>query len=180
MEASYLISYILYVCSIPVGYWSVPLTSADTKYTTDPSPYIPGAWPYLVQAVDWAQKHDLHVIVDIHGAPGSQNGYDNSGQRTTKPLWALNSENVARTVDVLRYIVKELGDGVAVIQLLNEAGGWAGDEFKKAIRQYWLDGYDVVRQGGGGKAKVMIGDAFLGIDVRSFEVSRHFGLTRPL
>jgi glucan 1,3-beta-glucosidase len=140
------------------------MTSADTNYTTDVRPYIAGAWPYLLRALDWAVKHNLYTIVDIHGAPGSQNGYDNSGQRTT-PKWALDDENVARTVDLVAFVVKELGDKVAIIQLLNEAGGWAGDVFAKAIRQYWLDGYQSVRKAVGGRVKVMIGDAFLGVSV---------------
>lgn len=104
------------------------------------------------------------MIVDIHGAPGSQNGYDNSGQRTT-PSWALDDENVARTVDTVAFVVKELGDSVSIIQLLNEAAGWAGDAFQKAIKQYWLDGYAAVRKAVGGRVKVMIGDAFQGINV---------------
>jgi aryl-phospho-beta-D-glucosidase BglC (GH1 family) len=55
---------------IPVGYWSVPLTSSDTNFSTSFAPYIPGAWPYLLRALDWATTYSLHVVVDLHGAPG--------------------------------------------------------------------------------------------------------------
>jgi glucan 1,3-beta-glucosidase len=150
--------------SIPIGYWSVPITSADTNYSTDPSPYIPGAWPYFIRALGWATKHGIYTIVDLHGAPGSQNGYDNSGHRTT-PKWALDPDNVARTVDIVTFIAKEGGDDIAVIELLNEAAGWAGDSWASTIRQYWQDGYHAVRNAVGGRVKVMIGDAFLGVDV---------------
>ena len=29
----------------------------------------------------WCQELGLKVVLDLHGAPGSQNGFDNSGKR---------------------------------------------------------------------------------------------------
>lgn len=69
---------------IPVGYW---LFEADQPYT----PTI----MYLDWAVKMAKKYGLKVLVDLHGAPGSQNGQDHSG-RAGKALWykdAANREN---------------------------------------------------------------------------------------
>ncbi|EIN04828.1 glycoside hydrolase family 5 protein [Punctularia strigosozonata HHB-11173 SS5] len=150
---------------LPVGYWSVPLTSSDTNFTTSVSPYTPGAWPYILQALNWAKAHNIHVILDLHGAPGSQNGYDNSGQRTSNPQWAnASTTNVARTLDILRFMVKNVGGMVDVIELLNEAAGFTSSQFAETVRQFWQDGYDVVREAAGGGIKVMIGDAFLGVD----------------
>jgi len=148
--------------SIPIGYWSIPVTS-DTNISTSISPYNPGAWPYLLQALTWARKHSLHVIVDLHGAPGSQNGYDNSGQRTSNPVWALTPDDITRTVDTLRFLAENVGGMVDVIELLNEPAGFLGSSWAAAIRQFWLDGYDAVRQAAGAGIKVMIGDAFLGV-----------------
>ncbi|KAG6908345.1 hypothetical protein DXG01_005256 [Tephrocybe rancida] len=148
---------------IPLGYWSVPLTPSDTDGSTSVAPYTPGAWPYLLKGLEWAKKHSINVILDIHGAPGSQNGYDNSGQRTSNPVWALNPANVSRTIDTLRYIVENIGGLVDVIELLNEPAGFRGDHWAQVIAQFWLDGYDAVRQAGGAGIKVMIGDAFLGV-----------------
>lgn len=59
---------------LPIGYWSVPIDQSETQYNTSVSPYIPGAWPYILRALNWAQAHSIHVILDLHGAPGSQNG----------------------------------------------------------------------------------------------------------
>ncbi|KAG5642576.1 hypothetical protein DXG03_002527 [Asterophora parasitica] len=153
---------------VPLGYWSVPLTSSDTNGSTIVAPYIPGAWKYLLRGLNWAKKHSIHVILDIHGAPGSQNGYDNSGQRTGNPSWALNPANISRTVDTVRYIAESIGGLVDVIELLNEPAGFRGDQWANGVRQYWLDGYDAVRQAGGDNIKVMIGDAFLGVSVREW------------
>jgi hypothetical protein len=56
---------------------------------------------YIKRAVTWAQTHGLHAIIDLHGAPGSQNEYDNSGQRTSSPQWALNPANVSTNLAII-------------------------------------------------------------------------------
>ncbi|TRM64212.1 glycoside hydrolase family 5 protein [Schizophyllum amplum] len=147
---------------IPLGYWSVPVTSADTNYSTSVSPYLDGAWPYLLQGLNWARAHGVRVIVDVHGAPGSQNGYDNSGQRTGNPEFA-NNDNVQRTLDLVRFLAENIGGMVDVLELLNEGGGFRGDDWASAIRGFFQDGYDIVRETAGNDVKVMIGDAFLGV-----------------
>ena len=146
-----------------IGYWSVPITSADTNYTTSVTPYITGAWPYLLRALGWARKHGVHVILDLHGAPGSQNGYDNSGQRTNNVQWVSNPDNIPKTLDVIKFLAQDVGDMVAMVELLNEAAGYTSSDFAAAVRQYWLDGYKVVRDAAGSDVRIMIGDAFLGV-----------------
>ena len=148
-----------------IGYWSVPITTADTNYTTSVEPYVPGAWPYLLRALGWARAHGLHVILDLHGAPGSQNGYDNSGRRGAAD-WA-QAENVPRTVDVVRFMAERVGGMIDVLELLNEPGGWQSD-IAAAIGGYWTDAYHAVRNATGDALQVMIGDAFLGVDVSVF------------
>ncbi|KAF5359505.1 hypothetical protein D9756_003411 [Leucocoprinus leucothites] len=157
---------------IPIGYWSIPLPSSATNTSTSTAPYITGAWPYLLRALNWARKHSIHVIIDIHGAPGSQNGYDNSGQRTGNPVWALNPSNVTRTIDTIRWLTQNIGGMVDVIELLNEGAGFRGPDWSNAIRQYFLDGYNTVRAVESASSStysdnrtlgVMIGDAFMGL-----------------
>ncbi|KIP08203.1 glycoside hydrolase family 5 protein [Phlebiopsis gigantea 11061_1 CR5-6] len=146
-----------------IGYWSVPITSTDTNYSTSTEPYIPGAWPYLLQGLTWAKQNGLHVILDLHGAPGSQNGYDNSGQRTSNPAWGSNSENVPRTLDIIKFIAEKLGGMIDILELLNEPVGFE-TSIGDVIGNYWKQGYQVVRQSAGTQLKVMIMDAFLGVD----------------
>lgn len=148
---------------IPVGYWSVPITSADTNYSTDVSPYIAGAWPYLLRGLNWANQHGVHVILDLHGAPDSQNGFDNSGQRGSAN-WANNASNIERTLDIIRFMADKIGGMVNVIELLNEPAGWVSN-IGAAIGPYWTEGYSIVRNSTGMDNQVMIGDAFLGVDV---------------
>lgn len=144
---------------IPLGYWSVPMNDSVSV-----SPYIPGAWPYLLQALNWAKANDLRVIVDLHGAPGSQNGYDNSGQRTDNPQWATDTANVNRTVEILTFVAENIGGMIDVLELLNEGAGFLGNQWSSTIRQFWKDGYNAVREAAGAGMKIMIGDAFLGVD----------------
>ena len=56
---------------IPLGYWAVDVN--------DYEPYVSGQYPYLIRAVNWASELGMRVLIDLHGAPGSQNGQDNSG-----------------------------------------------------------------------------------------------------
>jgi glucan 1,3-beta-glucosidase len=51
---------------LPIGYWAFDVSRGE--------PYIQGQLPYLQKAVTWARNHGLKLIVDLHGAPGSQNG----------------------------------------------------------------------------------------------------------
>lgn len=149
--------------SMQIGYWSVPLTSSDTNYTTNVDPFIPGAWPHLLRALNWAKQNSLHVILDLHGAPGSQNGYDNSGQLTSNPQWG-NGNNPNRTLDIIRFIATTLGGMIDVLELLNEPSGFL-PAINNVISDYWKDGYSIVREAAGQSVKVMIMDAFLGVQV---------------
>lgn len=148
---------------IQLGYWSVPITSADTNFTTSVTPYVPGAWPYFLQALNWAKAHGLHVIVDIHGAPGSQNGFDNSGQRTGNPTWGNDDSTVQRTLDIIRFLLENAGGLIDVMELLNEPTAYRSG-IPDVLRGFWQDGYDVVREAVGNGTQVMIGDGFLGVE----------------
>lgn len=54
---------LILICS---GYWAFEVGPGE--------PYVQGQLPYLQKAVTWAKNHNLKLIVDLHGAPGSQNG----------------------------------------------------------------------------------------------------------
>jgi glucan 1,3-beta-glucosidase len=55
---------------IPIGFWA---------YDNSGTPYIQGADAFLQRAIGWAKAASMEVWVDLHGAPGSQNGFDNFG-----------------------------------------------------------------------------------------------------
>jgi glucan 1,3-beta-glucosidase len=58
---------------IPIGYWAFDIVEGE--------PFIPGQLAYLDKAVTWARAHNIKIQLDLHGVPGSQNGYDHSGRK---------------------------------------------------------------------------------------------------
>ena len=65
---------------IPVGFWMFKAGPNDPF----PKPQVKdsdGRRYYLKRLVQWADEIGLRVILDLHGAPGSQNGMDHSGRR---------------------------------------------------------------------------------------------------
>lgn len=85
------------------------------------------------------------------GAPLSQNGFDNSGQKTTSPNW-LSGDTIGFTANVIGQVAERYGNrsNVVGIELLNEpltpvlAGG------KSGTQQYYQQGFDAVRKSYGG------------------------------
>jgi glucan 1,3-beta-glucosidase len=59
---------------IPIGYWA---------FDSNPYPYATGQVVYLDKAVQWARKYELKVLIDLHGAPGSQNGNHNCNHKAS-------------------------------------------------------------------------------------------------
>jgi len=51
---------------LPIGYWAFEVGAGE--------PYITGQLDYLKKAITWASDYGLKLIIDLHGAPGSQNG----------------------------------------------------------------------------------------------------------
>lgn len=125
---------------IPLGYWAVDLR--------DEEPYIGGQYSYLIQAVQWAQEVGLQVMIDLHGAPGSQNGQDNSGL-IGPVLFATNTSNTDRSLDVLRNLTEEFsqsiyGGAVTSIELLNEPRLDDEDFSMATLKDFYADGAEVV------------------------------------
>lgn len=89
----------------------------------------------------------MKVWIDLHGAPASQNGFDNSGQRLAKPGWQ-SGDSVAQTLSVLqnittKYAQPQYQDVVVAIELLNEP--LSSELNYNELQQFYRDGYDQVR-----------------------------------
>ncbi|WP_144557857.1 glycoside hydrolase family 5 protein [Shouchella miscanthi] len=88
------------------------------------------------ERMDWfineAEKRALYIILDMHGAPGSQNGKDHSGDTRFPDVGNLygNAENMDRTVFLWERIAERYKDHpwIAGYDLLNEPGGASGKE----------------------------------------------------
>lgn len=111
-------------------------------------PYIQGAAPYIDQAITWARQTNLKVWIDLHGAPGSQNGFDNSGHRIPTPGWESgNTVNITlQVIQMLadKYAQPSYQDVVVAIELLNEPLGSALASTGELV-QFYKDGFGEVR-----------------------------------
>ncbi|CAO1633075.1 unnamed protein product [Parajaminaea phylloscopi] len=106
---------------IPIGYWSVGPYFA--KKNSDFAPYAnvyQNSWKYVARAIRWAAKYDLGVLLDLHGAYGSQNGNDHSG--ISGSVNFFTSENRQLTADLLKWLANEVAPvtNIVGLQVLNE------------------------------------------------------------
>ena len=62
-------------------------------------PYI-SSKKYIERAMLWAEKYHIHVLLDLHTAPGCQNGFDNGGI-TGVMDWHKDQNNLDRTIQSL-------------------------------------------------------------------------------
>ncbi|KAF2624632.1 glycoside hydrolase family 5 protein, partial [Macroventuria anomochaeta] len=79
----------------PFGYWIVQ--------TYDGDPYVPQiSWRYLLRGIEYCRQNGLRVNLDLHGAPGSQNGWNHSGRQGVIG-WLNGTDgdlNAQRTLDI--------------------------------------------------------------------------------
>ncbi|KAI9594786.1 glycoside hydrolase superfamily [Syncephalis fuscata] len=138
---------------IPIGYWAVNVARDE--------PWVQGHIPYLFKAVSWASAYNMKVMIDLHGTPGSQNGFDNSGKKG--PVnWQQNPDYVKRTLNAIDQLSAMFPASkypqVTSVQLVNEPANWALDMNK--VRQFYRDGRAIVQRNQPGRT-VAIHDAFL-------------------
>lgn len=135
---------------IPIGYWAVAPIDGD--------PYVQGQLEFMDKAIGWARNAGLKVQVDLHGAPLSQNGFDNSGKAGTVGWQQGNSvQQTLEAIDGLASRYKGDTDVVTSIELLNEPLGPSLN--LDSVKTFYEDGYDTVRQSTNDMV-VCISDAF--------------------
>ncbi|KAJ5748804.1 uncharacterized protein N7511_010500 [Penicillium nucicola] len=123
---------------IPVGYWALKHLDGDQ--------YVDGQLEYLDQAVGWARAAGLKIVVDLHGAPGSQNGFDNSGKRGA--IQWQQGNTVSDTKDALEALAARYGndgDVVTAIEALNEPN-IPGGVNQDGLKQYYYDSWGSARK----------------------------------
>lgn len=130
---------------IPIGYWSFEKLEGD--------PYVSGAQDYLDKAIEWSHANDLKVMIDLHGAPNTQNGFDNSGLRNLGyPGWQNKTEYVNHTYKVLQQMFQKYGTGkyasdykntIIGIEVLNEPLNPNMDKLKEFYIESYNDGREI-------------------------------------
>ncbi|KAK3012743.1 hypothetical protein RJ639_008091 [Escallonia herrerae] len=124
---------------IPVGWW----IASDP---TPPKPYVGGSLQALDNAFLWAQKYNIKVIIDLHAAAGSQNGFEHSSSRDGSQEWGQTDENIQETVAVIDFLTARYAKSPSLyaVELLNEPMS-PGATLESVIK-YYRDGYNAVRK----------------------------------
>ncbi|XP_057786082.1 probable glucan 1,3-beta-glucosidase A [Salvia miltiorrhiza] len=124
---------------IPVGWW----IASDPN---PPKPYVAGSLQALDNAFSWAEKYGLNVIIDLHAAPGSQNGWEHSSSRDGSQQWGNTDENIQQTIRVIEFLTARYANSRSLfaVELINEplAPGVSLDSLSK----YYRGGVEAVRR----------------------------------
>lgn len=116
---------------VPLAHWI---------FIEDP-PYIAGKrWEYFQRLLQWCDELKLEVWPDIHTAPGSQNGFDNSGRQYALPTcrgWAGDPENVKKSLQV----IEDLANAIKATEFSHVVTGFGllNEPFKDCPRKTYLD-----------------------------------------
>ncbi|KAL5705437.1 hypothetical protein ACHQM5_023740 [Ranunculus cassubicifolius] len=123
---------------IPVGWWI-------TLGPNPPAPYIGGGEEYLDKAFSWAQTYNMKCIIDLHAAPGSQNGMEHSSSRDGFIEWT-KTEYISQSLDAIDYLARRYAKHPALLAIepLNEpnANGVPLD----VLVSYYSRAYQTVRK----------------------------------
>ncbi|KAK6938177.1 Glycoside hydrolase, family 5 [Dillenia turbinata] len=153
---------------IPVGWWIA-------QDPTPPKPFVGGSLQALDNAFRWAEKYKVLVIIDLHAAPGSQNGWEHSATRDGSQEWGKTDANIAQTVAVIDFLAARYANSPSLyaVELINEprAPGATLDSLNK----YYSAGYQAVRKYSSEVYVVMSNRVGDGTDAREF-----FSLTNGL
>ncbi|KAK4166481.1 glycoside hydrolase superfamily [Cladorrhinum sp. PSN259] len=147
---------------IPFSYWAVQVYDGD--------PYVfRTSWRYLLRAIEWCRKYGLRVNLDVHGLPGSQNGWNHSG-RLGAIGWLNGTDgntNAQRALDLHDKLSKFFAQPrykniISHYGLANEPKMTVLSV--PAVLQWTTDAYNLVRKNGVKDAMIVFGDGFRGLE----------------
>lgn len=130
---------------IPVGHWIFgPGYPYHPKYGGNRQPFVSGGIEVLDRAMDWAREFGLHMVLDLHAAPGCQNGFDNGGIKDVCE-WHTRPEYLEHSLDVLERLAERYRAHPALhaIEALNEPRWDVPTDY---LKHYYLQAYARIRK----------------------------------
>jgi len=130
---------------IPVGHWLFgPDYPYHRSYGDVRYPFVSGGVAVLDRAFDWAEELGLLVVLDLHAAPGCQNGFDNGGIKDVCE-WHTEQEYIDHSLTVLERLAERYHGRPALhaIEVLNEPR-W--DIPTELLARYTADAYGKIRK----------------------------------
>ena len=85
------------IVRVPLGWWNVlhfadlPALGRGPSWVQMP-PSVEVSLRALDRVFDWSEERGVRVLLDLHGAPGSQNGMDHSGCQLQSGWWRNDPE----------------------------------------------------------------------------------------
>lgn len=151
-----------FVCSLGQGYWIMGDIRPD-------EPWVNGDLVFLQRAMMWFKSYNISVALDLHCAPGSQNGFDNSGHKgsihwadpSTDTNGTVFYPNIDRSLTVLEGLVSLFAlppfkGTVTYIELVNEA--FITIDIN-VVKSFYTRGYSSIRNIDP-NVGIVIGDSF--------------------
>ncbi|EJD05843.1 glycoside hydrolase [Fomitiporia mediterranea MF3/22] len=121
-DFQYLASIGINTVRLPIGFWNLgPTYCQGTPFESVAEVYT-NSWSRVVRAINWAGEAGIGVLVDLHGAVGSQNGQAHSGVSDGQANFFSNPSNQDATINVLTFLAQQLASvtNVIGIEILNE------------------------------------------------------------
>ncbi|CEG79476.1 hypothetical protein RMATCC62417_13937 [Rhizopus microsporus] len=129
---------------IPTGHWALQVFPGE--------PFVPHlSWQYLLKGIQWARKYGLRVMVELHTAPGSQNGWNHSGREGQ--VGFLNGTegqlNAERTIQIVMDMIQffdrpEWSHVVPIFGVLNEPAMMKIPE--DDVKEWYQKSHDTIRK----------------------------------
>jgi glucan 1,3-beta-glucosidase len=127
---------------LPIGYWNL---ISDPYHL-----YAPSDVTESLEVIDWcfemATKYNLLVLLDLHGAPGSQNGIDHSGCAMS-PNWT-HPLNINLSLEAVGVMARRYGKHPQLLglELMNEPGWPIENKSHSVLLKYYYDSYHIIRE----------------------------------
>jgi glucan 1,3-beta-glucosidase len=121
-DFDYLASVGINTVRLPIGYWTLGPSFCQGTAFDQVADVYKNSWSRVVRAINMAGNVGIGVLIDLHGAVGSQNGQGHSGISDGATNLFYNQDNMDKTIDVLTFLMQQLGTvtNVVGIQMLNE------------------------------------------------------------
>ncbi|KAJ7773286.1 glycoside hydrolase family 5 protein [Mycena metata] len=161
---------------VPIPFWAINTWSdvgTDATGATVAEPFLDTVvWPYIVRLLGWARKYGLRVNLDLHTAPGSQNGYNHSGKLGEVNFLngVMGVANAERMLDYIRVIVEfitqpEWANVIPMFGIINEA--LLSTIGRPQLTSFYLEAHNMIRGitgvGEGHGPFISIHDGFQGV-----------------
>ncbi|KAL5528823.1 hypothetical protein ACEPAF_7962 [Sanghuangporus sanghuang] len=151
---------------LPIPFWAVEKWDTSSA----PEPFLARTcWNYILRVLRWCRKYGLRVNLDLHTAPGSQNGYNHSGKDgqinfMNGPMGFANAQRMLEYIRIITEFISqpEYQDLIPMFGVINEPlTGIIGQD---NIGHFYLQAHDMVRSitgyGEGSGAFISIHDGF--------------------